>query len=165
MWGVGIERAKLNIKVTMQLPVRDVNQLLTRRFKTKPALFWCRRFRVHASTDTMLSSTKYMHGNTCTQVFVTEYIYVLSYPTEKINHAPQALSKLFKERGVTTHLHAKNYKEMNNNGKWKRVMADKGSLNTIWTKPYTTQHNYAKIMIKLTKIHTLSIMRQGSVPV
>ena len=83
MWGIGIERLKLIITATIQSEARNVTQPLTRILKTKSFLFQRQRFRGRTSMDTILSSTKYMLGNTFTQVFIKEFIYVLSYPINK----------------------------------------------------------------------------------
>ena len=41
-------------------------------------------------------------------------------------------------------------------------MVDEGIIKNTWTKTYTPQKNDAKKIIKITKIHTLSIIRQSN---
>ena len=108
MWGIGIERSNLTIKLTTNLEVWNVTQLLTRKFKIKFVLIKGQRLRGWSSENTMISSTKSVRVNTCTQVLVKKYRYLLFYLMNNRNHIPQDLFKFIKEIGVKNKFACKN---------------------------------------------------------
>ena len=148
MWGIGIEKAKLTVEATTQSAVRDVSGPLTRRFKTRNALYRRRRFRGTAYTDTMMSSVKSMRGNVCAQVIVTDFHDITVYPLKSKMKAYVGISRYFVERGVPGQLHSDNAREMKMKAEWKKTLRDEGGIKATTTEPYSPFQNNAEREIR-----------------
>ena len=148
MWGIGIEKAKLTVEATTQSAVRDVSGPLTRRFKTRNALYRRRRFRGTAYTDTMMSGVKSMRGNVCAQVIVTDFHDITVYPLKSKMKAYVGISRYFVERGVPGQLHSDNAREMTEKAAWKKALWDEGGIKATTTEPYSPFQNNAEREIR-----------------
>jgi hypothetical protein len=148
MWGIGIEKAKLTVEATTQSAVRDVSGPLTRRFKTRNALYRRRRFRGTAYTDTMMSGVKSIRGHVCAQVIVTDFHDITVYPLTSKKEAYVGISQYFVDRGVPSQLHSDNAREMTTKAEWKKTLWDEGGIKATTTEPYSPFQNNAEREIR-----------------
>ena len=168
MWGIGIERAKKTVQETTQQAVRDVTKPLTRRFRTRKALLRRRRFRGTTYSDTAFAKFKSARGNTCIQVFVTDFGLSVAYPMKAKEDAHKSLSLFFNEYGVPEHIHTDNATEMQayrkGSRKWSQTCTDEGGIKCTTIEPYSPWQNRAEREIGQTKSLSLRQMKKYAVP-
>ena len=127
MWNFSVDTARQVLSTTTQYAVREVNGPLSRRLRTRQAIFRNRRFRGRVYTDTMFGITS-MRGNKAAQLFVTDFGDVQIFGIKHKREAHLALSKYFRESGVPTSLHADGAPELKTSSKWKKVMEAEGGI-------------------------------------
>lgn len=149
-WGISIEKAKNTVKRTTQLGVRTVlHPSLSRRFRTNDRMLRYRRFQHNLYSDTMFSSVKSARGNTCAQIFATDFGWSRSYPMPSKGKAHEALSLLFAREGAPPRLIADNAKEMML-GEFAKKCKD-ASVHLRGTEPYSPWMNSAEREIRELK--------------
>ena len=161
MWGIGIDKAKATIQATTQHAVRDITKPFTRRLRTPQALYRRRRFRGTVYTDTMMSGIKSMRGNKCAQLMVTDFYDCTVYPLPSKSKAYAAMSRYFIDRGVPSHIHSDNAKEMTTSKKWKKTLEDEGGIKATTTEPESPFQNNAEREIRHLQSQALRLLQKS----
>ena len=100
-WGIPLNKAKDTIRCTTQRGVRTtLHPTLSRRYSTNDRMLRYHRIPCTMFTDTMFSKYKSSRGNTCAQVFATDFGWSRTYPMRSKGDAHEALSLLFQREGV-----------------------------------------------------------------
>ena len=113
-WHIGLEAAKRTIERTTQLAIRDLtNRTAQRRLKPVHYQLRYRRLRCDMYTDTMFNrTTKSLNGNTCAQVFCTNFDFITVYPMRTKGDAHLALGRLLADYGAPTKMIPDNAPEL-----------------------------------------------------
>ena len=83
-----------------------------------------------------------MRGNKYSQVFTNDVDYVKVIPMKTKSEAGNALSTLFEDVGMPTHIHTDGVKEMTL-GTWKKVREQHGGVKQTRSEPYSPWQNRA----------------------
>ena len=102
LWGISKERAEKTLHSTTQLMRRiPGHPSLTRRYKTNDRMIRYKRINTNIFMDTYFSAVKSTRGNTCAQLFVSEFNHVRIHPMKtRKEGVPHALKEYFKNVGV-----------------------------------------------------------------
>ena len=80
-WKISADVAKETLEATTQLAVRDFTHTTGgRRLKPYHWVLKLKRLDTDVYTDTMFSSCKSLRGNTCAQIFATDFHFVRAFP-------------------------------------------------------------------------------------
>ena len=112
-WGIGKETAKRTLEVTTQLAVRDFRHTSgARRLKPNAWMLRYPRRDCNVYTDTMFSKVKSLRGNTCMQIFCTDFHYIRAFPMKSKKEAHYTLEDFFRLVGIPAALIPDNAKEL-----------------------------------------------------
>ena len=160
LWEIGIDKAQHTIDATTQQSVRTFDKPFSRRLRTPQALYRRNHFRGIVYTDTMMSGVKSIRGNTCAQLMVTDFYDVTLYPLKSKRKAHVAMDRYFIDRGVPTHIHSDNAKEMTTSGKWKKCLEERGGIKATTTEPESPFQNNAEREIRLLQSQALRLLQK-----
>jgi hypothetical protein len=124
-WAVGIKIAHETIKATSQNFVRNAVHPIERRFQTKNTHLRYNHLKCRFYSDKFFSGVKSVNGNTCSQLFVTDFGYCKFTPMKNKADANLALQELIRDVGIPEHVHTDGAKEMTE-GAWKRIYGEAG---------------------------------------
>ena len=95
-WGVDHKKYLITVRMTTQRGVTTyMYPSLTQRFPTNDRMMRYRRLPHNVFTDTMCSEVKSKMGNTCAQVFCTNFGWTRVHPLKTKDKAHEALSLIF----------------------------------------------------------------------
>ncbi len=107
LFNISLETAKRTVQATTQHAVRSSEYpSLSRRYRTNDKMLRYDRLDTDIFMDTLLSTQdkklagKTMRGNTCAQVFVSDFGFVYFVPMERRDEVYSSVKKLFKHVGV-----------------------------------------------------------------
>jgi hypothetical protein len=100
-WGIGTETAKRTLEASTQLAVRDFKHTTGgRRMKPNAWMLKYPRKDCKVYTDTMFGKVKSLRGNTCMQVYATEFHYLRAFPMRSKSQADETLNEFFRTTGI-----------------------------------------------------------------
>ena len=99
-WGISPEKELNMIHHTMQCGVPTMlHPSLSRQFRTNDHQLQYRRLMHNAYSDTLFATTVYRRGNTCAQIFATNFCWSCLFPMIPKSDAHEALSLVFQQMG------------------------------------------------------------------
>ena len=99
-WKIGLDTARRTVDSTTQLGVRDFSSAGTRRLKPHHWFAKYNRLHVPMYTDTWKGQCKSIRGNTCCQIYSTDFEFVWARPLAKESEVHYSLDDLFNSVGV-----------------------------------------------------------------
>lgn len=151
-WGIGTEAAERTLRATTQRGVRmfDGNTVgVERRFPTGDRHLRYRRLNHALYHDTLFSSVKSQRGNTCSQVYATDFCWSRNFPMKSKNDAHYTLDDLYHRYGVPSKLISDNAKELTQGQFAKKAREAQCPIDL--TDPYSPFQNRAESEIRELK--------------
>jgi hypothetical protein len=148
-WGIGLETAHRTLRVTTQAGVQMMIHPLERRFQTKQVHMKFPTYRAKVYMDTVFSTIKSIHGNTCGELFVALPAYVHFYSMESKSECPDALMKNIQDAGIMSELVSDGSKEKIIR-KMKQIVKTH-HIKMVVTEPYSQWQNRAEGEIRELK--------------
>jgi len=165
LWNIPLKTAAQTIRVTTQRGMRMAVHPLHARYRTKQAqLHYNQLSGRHGRfySDTMLSSVKSTHGNTCGQIFINDINFTRFYPGRSKGEAGNALLDLIRDIGIPSELLTDDAKETMG-GKWKQVTTEHDIRSNL-TEPYSPFQNRAEGGIRELKKAISRTMKKLQAP-
>jgi len=162
-WIVGHRVAEDNVKVTTQSLIRNVIHPIERQFRTKAATLRYDQLKCRFYSDTFFSKEKSLLGNSCGQLFVTNFGFSKFVPMKSKSEAPLALQELIQDIGIPEHIHTDGAKEMTV-GNWKKTCNEYG-IKMSHTEKASPWQNRTEIKIREMKKHARRMMTQANTPI
>ena len=163
-WGCSVQRASATLEATTHRAYRDLTKPFTQRLRTRQATSRRRRYRGILYTDTMHSGVKSMKGNSCGQLFVTDFHDVQFHPLKSKQFAYKAVSEYFINSGVPEQIHSDNAKEMTTKKEWRKTLRDEGGIKATTTEPHSPFQNRAEREIRQLQSYSLRRLRSAGAP-
>ena len=108
-WNIPHDKAANTVRVTTQRGVRDVsNPMKMNCYPTNNHMLRYKCLPHGLFLDTIFAGTSSSNKNICAQVFCTSYGWCRAYPMKSKGEAHEALSKVFKQVGVSVNLRTDN---------------------------------------------------------
>mmetsp|Transcript_24287 Transcript_24287/g.34810 ORF Transcript_24287/g.34810 Transcript_24287/m.34810 type:complete len:1184 (-) Transcript_24287:1334-4885(-) len=162
-WAVGDAIAEQTIKSTTQHFIRSAIHPIERRFRTKTAMLRYNRLKTTFYSDTTFSKQKSSTGNTCAQLFITDFGYQKLVPQKLKSEAGHSLLEgLIQDVGIPDHIHTDMAKELTL-GTWSKVCKEH-HIKMTNTEPYTPQQNKAELGFRELKRHVRRFMARTNTP-
>ena len=162
-WKIGLEAAKRTVESTTQLGVRDFSSATGSR-RLKPFHWYADYNRLHCPvyTDTYFGQCKSLRGNTCAQVYSTDFEWVMAKPMKRKVDAHETLLDLFKNVGVPSLMIPDNAKELTEGEFRKKCRRVHCPIHPI--EPYTPNQNRAEGTIREVIRHYSRTMADTGAP-
>ena len=162
-WAVGDAIAEQTIKSTTQHFIHSAIHPIERHFKTKTVMLRYNRLKTTFYSETTFAKQKSFTGNTCAQLFFTDFGHqklVLQKLKSEAGHS--LMEGLIQDVGIPDHIHTDMAKEMTL-GTWSKVCREHHIMMTN-TEPYTPQQNKAELGFRELKRHVHPFMARTNTP-
>jgi uncharacterized lipoprotein YehR (DUF1307 family) len=162
-WLVGNRVAQDTIKVTTQTLIRNVIHPIEQRFKTKAATLRYDQLKCQFYSNIFFCKEKSILGNSCGQLFITNFSFSKFAPMKAKSEAILALQELIQDIGIPEHVHTDGAKEMTA-GDWKKICNEFG-IKMSQTEKASPWQNRTEIEIREIKKHARRMMERANTPV
>lgn len=153
IWGIGKEAAERTLRATTQRGVRHFDgkapSSATRRFPTGDRQLRYKRLAHPVYHDTLFSSVKSYRGNTCSQIYATDFCWSRNFPMKTKGDSYKTLDDMFHQYGVPTKLISDDAKELTL-GEFARK-AREADCPIDMVQPYSPWQNRAESEIRECK--------------
>ena len=169
LWGIGLGKATKTIEATSCKYFRQIEQGISRRFRTRRNLLRHRQLALPAGefySDTLFSLVKSVRGYTCAQIYGNKYGFIKAYPMESKGqqNIGDTLTLIVQDVGVPQSIHTDNAPEMVGKSTpfFKRARKEGIDLTTI--EPGRPDENYGEVLVRTAKATCAKLMHNRNVP-
>lgn len=114
------------------------------------------------NSDTFFSGVKSIIGNTCAQLFITEFGYGKVCPMKLKSEAGYALKELIQDVGIPKEIHTDGAKELTA-GMWKQICRD-ADIKVSQTEKDSPWQNCTEVEIRELKRHVRHFLARMACP-
>lgn len=161
-WAIGIKDAENTVKTTTQKFIRSAIHPIERRFRTKQLALRYNNLNCRFNSDTFFSNVTSILGNTCAQLFITEFGYGKLTPMKMKSEAGYALKELIQDVGIPKEIHSDGAKELTA-GIWKQTCRET-DIKVTQTEKGSPWQNRTEVEIRELKKHVRRFMDRTSCP-
>jgi hypothetical protein len=150
-WGIPSKVAQNTIRATTQNFIRSTLHLIERRFRTKNTTLRYNHLNCRFYSNTFFVQKPSLLQNTCAQLLVSDFGYLIFCPQKRKSEAPYSLQELIQDVGIPSHIHTDGAKEMTV-GDWQRICQEAG-IKMSHTEKQSPWENRTEVEICGLKHH------------
>lgn len=163
LWQIGLEAAERTLRATTQRGVRTITRPLTRRLRTRQEHLRYHVLNCQFYTDTLFSKVKTLEGNTCGQLYVTDFDFVYFYPMRSKSEAKYSLDALVRHvNGTPARLLSDGAAELRHGDYGKRTK--ELCIHHTLSEPESHWQNRAESGIREWKKQVVLLMTKYKIP-